>query len=539
MAKKKSKKAQIGGIGVIYARFSSHNQRDVSIDQQVDAGMKKASEYDIQIAKVYADRAISGKTDKRADFQRMMRDAEKGEFQFVVAWKSNRMGRNMLEAMINEAKLNALGVRVVYVEENFDDTAAGRFAARSMMNVNQFYSESMAEDVIRGMNDNAENCMVNGKASYGFKKSPDGKFVIDEPKARILLEVAERVLAHESFVDIYNDLNAREIPSPSGGKWNRSSFHRMLTNERNRGVYIWGDTRVEGGMPRIMSDEMFYKLQEVLTTKKNAQGRHRIFGDYLLTGKLFCGHCKKPMTGYSGTSKSGKLHHYYVCQTKRLEHTCKKENVRRDDIELAVAQAIKKYALNSDVIEWIADSTVAYAKKLAEGEHITILQDRLDGTQKAIKNIMTAIEQGIFTDTTRERLLELEREQAELSAKIKIEKDNIITVSRKDIIAGLTLFRDGDIHDKKYVAKLFDTFIVAVYLYDDELKIVFSFTGKKNTIKLPFDMSTIEKSEKDISDKCSFKLSDGSPMKSHTNTAKIFMINSVFVLACPFKKADK
>ena len=147
MAKKKSKKLQTGGIGVIYARFSSHNQRDVSIDQQVDAGMKKASEYGIQIVKVYADRAISGKTDKRADFQRMMRDAEKGEFQFVVSWKSNRMGRNMLEAMINEAKLNALGIRVVYVEENFDDTAAGRFAARSMMNVNQFYSESMAENI--------------------------------------------------------------------------------------------------------------------------------------------------------------------------------------------------------------------------------------------------------------------------------------------------------------------------------------------------------------------------------------------------------
>ncbi len=80
------------------------------------------------------------------------------------------MGRNMLEALINEARLQDLGVRVLYVEEDFDDTAAGRFAARSMMNVNQFYSENMAEDIKRGLYDNAANCMVaNGHLPYGYK----------------------------------------------------------------------------------------------------------------------------------------------------------------------------------------------------------------------------------------------------------------------------------------------------------------------------------------------------------------------------------
>lgn len=538
MAKKKSKKAQIGGIGVIYARFSSHNQRDVSIEQQVEAATKKAAEYGINILNVYSDRAVSGKTDKRADFQKMMRDAEKGKFQFVVAWKSNRIGRNMLEAMMNEAKLQAWGVRVIYVEENFDDTAAGRFAARSMMNVNQFYSESMAEDIKRGMVDNAKKCMINGRPNYGLKKSQDGKLEIDVPAANVLLEIAERVIAQEPFVDIYNDLNARGIKSPSGGKWNRSSFQNLLTNERNRGVYIWGDIRIEGGLPRLMSDEMYYKLQEVLKTKKNARGRHRVYGDYLLTGKLFCGHCNAPMTGYSGTSKSGALHHYYVCQKRRTEHTCKKENVRRDDIELAVAQAIRDYALQPDVIEWIADSTVAYAKKQEEGSHIAVLEDRLNDTNKSINNIMNAIEQGIFTDTTRERLLQLEEEKSNLTIKIKLEKDNIIKVSKEDIITGLSMFRDGDLNDKNYIAKLFDTFLVAVYLYDNDMKIVFSFTGKNNTVNLPFDISKLEKAENNTAERCSYKLSSGRPNIAQTNTPTIFMVDSVFVLLCPFCKSQ-
>ena len=101
------------------------------------------------------------------------------------------------------------------------------------------------------------------------------------------------------------------------------------------------------------------------------------------------------------------------------------------------------------------------------------------------------------------------------------------------------MFRDGDVHDKKYIAKLFDTFLVAVYLYDNELKIVFSFTGKKNTVKLPFDISKVGKAENDNAEKCSFKLATASPMESQTNTAKIFMIGSVFVLACSFEKANK
>lgn len=486
MPKSKKNTAADFEIGVIYARYSSHNQKEASIEQQIEACLKHAKDLNIKIIESYEDRAISGRTDKRPSFQRMMKDAERRKFDYVIAWKSNRIGRNMLDAMMNEAKLNSFGIRVLYVEEDFDDTAAGRFALRSMMNVNQFYSENMAEDIKRGMDDNAKNCMVNGTVAYGFKKGPDGKYAIDEPRAEIVREIFKRVSKLEPFVDIFNDLNSRGLRSATGKEWNRSSFHRMLVNERYRGVYIWGNSKVEGGIPRIISDELFYKVQEVLKTKNNAHGRHREYGDYLLTGKLFCGMCESPMTGISGTSKSKSKHYYYICQKKRNEHSCEKETVRRDEIELAVAQSIKDYALKPDVIEKIADWTVSYAKKQEENPQLIQIQERIKEIQRSIKNIMSAIEQGIFTESTRDRLLTLESEQKALTEKLASERADVITISKEEIIEILESFCKGDVHDKKFQARLFNTFLKAVYLYDDELKIVFSFTGGKTASNFPF-----------------------------------------------------
>lgn len=517
--------------GVIYARYSSHNQKDISVEQQIEKCRELAREFGIHIIETYPDRAVSGRTDKRTNFQQMMKDAASGRFRYVIAWKSNRIGRNMMEALINEARLQELGVRILYVEEDFDDTAAGRFAARSMMNVNQFYSENMAEDIKRGLYDNAQNCMVTNGLPYGYKADDDRHFAIDEARAEIVREIFSRTACGEPFVDIASDLNRRGIRTARGREWGKHSFHVILTNERYLGIYIYGDVRIVGGVPRIVSDELFYKVQEVLSTKKNAQGRHRVNGDYLLTGKIFCGKCGSPMTGYSGTGKGGTLHSYYVCRKHRLEKTCDKKNVRRDAIELAVAQAIMDHALQDDVIEWIADQTVAYnERKEAEGQ-IGLLEEQLATAKKGIKNIIAAIEQGIITPSTKERLQTLEGEQSKIEAQIAAARADIITVSRDDVISGLSMFKDGDVQNKAYQAQLFDTFLVAVYVHDDDtMTIGFSFSGDKSSIRVPIQALDNGSSGAE----CSFKVPSSPPKGSQTNTTvTIVMMDGVFVFSCP------
>jgi len=379
-----------------------------------------------------------------------------------------------------------------------------------MMNVNQFYSESMAEDVRRGMEDNAERCMVNGIVCFGYKKGEDGRYAIDEPAAKIVEEAFVRVASLEPYVDIYNDFNRRGFKTSTGSLWNKNSFTTMLKNRRYRGVYIWGGIEKEGGIPSIISDELFYKVQEVLAMKKEApKGRHRVGGDYLLTGKLYCGKCLSPMTGVSGTGKSGSVHYYYVCNEKK-KHACNKKNVRRDETELLIATAIRDYILKPDTINWIADKTIEYNRKKEEANEIQLLKDELKQTQSGIRNLLSAMEQGIITESTKARLIELESQQAQLNIKIKAAASDIIMVDRDTLIAGLEMYKDGDIHYKKYQATLFDMFLKQVYLYDDKMKIVFAFNNTGETLDIPvgdIDCGDIDQGN----EKCSFQVLNGSP----------------------------
>lgn len=530
MAKKKK---PAGGNAIIYARYSSHNQRDVSIEQQIEACRKHAAELGLTITDTYEDRAISGRTDNRPAFQRMMRDAEDGKFQYVLAWKSNRMGRNMMQAMVNESRLMDCGVKVFYAEEDFDDSAAGRFALRSMMNVNQFYSDNLAEDVRRGLMDNASKCMANGRQPLGYKRGEGGKVVVDEPAAAIVREIYTRIASGEMFMDIARDLNRRGIKTQSGSEWNKSSFKVLCRNERYRGIYIYGDTRIEGGIPPIVDDVLWYKVQEVLKVKKS-KNRHHCPSDedYLLTGKLRCGKCGGYMIGMSGRSKTGDVHHYYACQNRRVGHTCDKKNIRRDVVEPAVAQAIKQYCLTDDAIEWITDQTIAYWEDEDRKLQIDSIENDLSAVQSSISNVMKAIEMGVITETTRDRLIELERQQTDLKSKSALAKEEIVHVDRKDLISSLLAFRHGNVHDRAYQEKLFNAFLIAVYVYDDDhLKLVFNSFGKDDTVNIALDLGENDDNSglSDVS-KSSPILSNGQP-KRHPNTPDVFFCR-IRVMEC-------
>lgn len=512
---KKQRKPLPGDSAAIYARYSSHNQKDASIEQQVEQATQYAADLGLEIVAVYADRAVSGKTDRRPNFQRMMRDADSGKFRVLIAWKSNRIGRNMLQAMQNEQRLREAGIHVLYTEEEFDDTAAGRFAARSMMNVNQFYSENMAEDIKRGMIDNAMRCKVaSGAIPYGYKSGDGLKYEIDEPKAEIVREIYRRVLDGDAYVDIANDLNARGIKTRLGNSWNKGSFHTILRNERYTGVYIYEDIRIEGGIPQIIDEALFYQVQEVLKVRKTAGRRSSTGADYILTGKLFCGYCKSPMVGLSGTSKAGDLHYYYACQGKRTNKNCHKENIRKDQIEQAITAAIQNALHDKRVVDWIADQAVAYSQNQLQLSDVALLETELADVQKALKNLLAAIEQGIITATTRSRMLELEQEQKRLSAKIKAEKASLITVSREDVIAWVAVMREGKVTDKKYQINLVNDFLKAVYCYDDHLKIFFAFDKDKNGVDIEWAAEIADSIPSPSDTECSYNIPNGSPRKT-------------------------
>ena len=533
MAPRKAKKSIMPhGTAVIYARYSSHSQRDVSIDDQVKACQKFADANGLTVIDVYADRAVTGTTDRRPSFQRMMKEAATHRFLYVIAWKSNRMGRNMLEAMQNDMKLRDLGVKTLYTEEDFEDNAAGRFALRNMMNVNQFYSENMAEDVMRGMLGNAEACKVNGLLPFGYKKDADGRFAIDEPRAEIVREIYTRVSNQEPIVSIANDLNARGIKTALGKEWNKNSFHVLLTSEKYLGVYIWGEVRIEGGIPRIVSDELYHRVQEVLKMKKGTKSRQTENGEYLLTGKLFCGLCGSAMIGISGTSHTGEKHFYYSCNQQRIEKTCTKKYARRDWLEFSVASSVCEYILQEDVIDWITKGYTAFLKQCREESMLSVFEAELADVNKGIKNIMTAIEAGIFTSTTKDRLLELEAEKKSLETSIALEKATQEDISPDQIRYLLQSFAQGDLHSKKYQALVISSFVDKVFVYDNEFRIFCPYFGKKGSITISFDeINAIDANDIALG---SYKLSCGVPLLPYTNPVEIILLKQGFVLVVPY-----
>ena len=481
---------------MIYARYSSANQREASIEQQVDWCRNLAERYRLQLLDVYADKAISGRSDKRPSFQRMMRDAEKGLFEYVLAWKSNRMGRNMLEAMINDATLQEQGVRTIYVEEDFEDNAAGRFALRNMMNVNQFYSEALAEDVKRGMMDNAKKCMVNGRISFGYRKGKDGRFEIVQEEAEIVREIYHRIIDGWPQRDILDDMNLRGIRTKSGGPWQRQSLGTLLRNEQYIGVYSFGGVRIEGGVPAILDRKIFEEVQTILTTKKNPRGRRRNYEDYLLTGKLFCGKCGKPMVGICGTSRSGSRHYYYLCQGKHNKSGCDKRNERKDKIEQAVIDTVKSVIMNEETIDWIIAGYEEFVATLRGQSTVTAMEKELAETDKGIRNIMKAIEMGIITDTTKARMMELEEQKKDLTERIRLENAMLAELDADQLRFAIEKFRDRNINDRNYHRELINTFIKAVYVFDDRLKIVMNHGG--DDVEIPFDEIAADEGEEDL-----------------------------------------
>ena len=500
MVAKKSKKQDTNGqSGVIYARYSSHAQRDCSIEQQVEQCTAHAKRLGIEIKQIYSDRAISGKTDQRPAFQKMLKDAEKGGFRYVIAWKSNRIGRNMLQAMVNEERLSEMGVRCLYVGEDFDDNAAGRFALRNMMNVNQFYSENMAEDIMRGLMDNAEKCFVNSRPPYGYEKGPDHKYKVVPDQAEVVREVFRQFLAGRQLTEIASNLNRRNIRTRNGNLWNKGSFHRRLSNEIYTGVYKYREIRTEGGVPAIIDKDTFEEAQRRMKTKKQPSGKRTGRGaDYLLTGKLYCGSCKELMTGYSGKSLNGEpsQYHYYHCKGHRYHGTCDRKPIRKELVEEAVISAIDEFMAEPHVVDFIIAGFKKVAAELEQNATLKAMEAELSGTKKSINNILDAIEEGIFTPSTKDRLLELEDRQAELEKAIQIEKvTNSMSTDPDRLRYMLEENHRKRAEDPEYITELIQTFVQAVYLYDDYILIFFNYSpddGKPYKV----DLADIQQGEK-------------------------------------------
>ena len=256
---------------VIYARFSSHSQTEQSIEGQLNVCHEYARSHGFNVINEYIDRAQSGTSDNRSNFQRMINDSVHHAFQGVLVYQLDRFARNRYDSAIYKARLKKNGVRVMSAKENIADDASGILVEGVLESMAEYYSVELSQKILRGMKINAEKCFSNGSnPGLCFKVDKDRQFYVDPKEAAIVREVFERYSQGETATDIIDDLNDRNIRTSRGNPFNKNSLHRMFRNKRYIGIYTYKDTEIVGGMPRIIDDGLFYRVQDILERNKVA-----------------------------------------------------------------------------------------------------------------------------------------------------------------------------------------------------------------------------------------------------------------------------
>ena len=468
---------------VIYARFSSEKQAKCSIDQQVkECKACFGNKGYMILPHVYKDEAQTGKTDNRAQLQKMLADSKKNQFDAVLIYSLDRFGRNLYQCLTNEIELQSNGVTVLSATEHFENTPAGRFQRNMMLSNAQYYSEELGLKTTRGMDSNADHCYTNGgTVPLGYKtvkidpnnEKSKKKFVVDEERAEIVREIYKRYAKGDSQKDICDSLNERGFKTGKNVAFNKSSLNALLQNRRYLGFYIYNGREIPNSEMQIIDKKTFDDVAKKLKMHKKAP---RMKEDYLLTTKLFCGHCKDEgrgdvlMVGHSSNKKGkgGIKYSYYKCKKQGSSHPCKKKMVHKDYIENTVVDKCREY-LTPQNIRRIAKQIVNVAESYDDKAELNRLSKRLQEAQKAKDNHLISLR--MCDDLTREMLIEdLGKVGAEikmLERQLEIEKSKRYTVSEEKIIDTLTRLADGDINDMVYRRSLIGTLVNRIYLYDD------------------------------------------------------------------------
>lgn len=490
-------------VAVIYARYSSSRQRDVSIDQQVSACRAYAGQQGWRVLRVYADHAITGTTDQRPSFQQMIRDASALAWSKVIVYAFDRFARDRYDSAVYKHALKENGVRVLSVTEQVTDDPAGVLMESIFEGFAEYYSRELQRKIRRGLRYNAENCIASGSHTIplGYDRGPDGRYRLNPAEAALVQEAFRRYGAGETMAAIARDFNARGITTKRGKPWSRSSFHALLKNERYTGVFIWKDVRVEGGVPVIIDRKDFDNVQRRIAAEaeNRLDRRDRGHGLYVLTGRAVCGLCGCGLTGVSGVGRHGDRHAYYYCSGRRKGSGCELKPVPRDQLEGLVARAVLELVLTDETIDWMAEYAAAHQRQEDTDAEISRTQDALKANKKAAGNIMAAIEKGIYTDTTADRLRELEAEAHLLEARLcELQSTIADTFTAAEIKAALQLLREGELSDPDYQQALIDAIVRAVS-YDGRTLLITLTYGKPGAaqLQLPVTLEDLEASTED------------------------------------------
>ena len=266
--------------GTIYARYSSNNQTEQSIEGQIRVCREFAQRNGIVIVGTYIDRATTGTNDNRV-------------------YKLDRFSRNKYEMAIHRKHLKDNGVKILSAMENIPETPEGVLLESLLEGMNQYYSEELSQKTLRGLRETRiKGNFPGGRINFGYRVK-NQKAVIYEEEAAIVREIFSRYANGARLIELVDELNERGILD-KGKKFSTTVLYYMLENEKYIGLHTNRGVTYDNIFPAIVSREVFDTVQKRILANK--YGKHVPDIDYLLKGRVFCGYCGKPLHSATGTS---------------------------------------------------------------------------------------------------------------------------------------------------------------------------------------------------------------------------------------------
>lgn len=484
-----------GSNAICYYRYSSDAQRDVSIVQQKDAAHEYAEHHGYHIIKEYDDPAYSGTRDDRPAFQLMLYEVEKLRPAYLILWKTDRLSRDRIDAVMAKKRLRECGVKIVYVAESIpDDDEATQILMESIYEaMAASFIVSHRKNVVRGMTYNAENAFYNGVKMLGYVGEVDHKYEVDQATAPTVRRIFKEYTEGVPMQKICDSLNNAGQKTVRGNKFTVNSLRNILVNRAYIGEYKFGKTLIPDGMPRLIDDETFQKAQAKLEANKRG-GKGAIkklhpeieIEDYWLTGKICCGLCGGTMQGVSGTSRSGNLYYYYSCINYR-KHTCTLKYQRKELMEKIVLYILDDLINDPALRIIIAEKCYAYhqAQNDDNGAYEASIRAQLKDVEGKLNNLVKAIEAGIFNSTTAERMNVLENQKSMLNDALLAEQNRKKCDLTLNTIVKFLSSLVGDINNPDTRHRLLDFFVDKIYVYPDKMVLTFYYTDDRR--ELPFE----------------------------------------------------
>ncbi len=460
---------------VIYARYSSERQNEQSIEGQLHCCNEFALKNDLNIIDTYIDRAISGTTDNRPAFQQMLADCSKPvPWDIVLVYAIDRFGRNSIEIALNKQKLKKNGKTLISAtqrtSENIDGTKNldGILLENVYIGLAEYYSAELSQKVKRGLKENrSKGLSPGGPIPFGYK-SVNKKLVIDENRAKVVMDIFQQFSQGKIAKDIVKDLTEKGI-TYKGKPFFIHTIYNILHAEKYIGKYEFEGVPFPDIYPAIVPQDLFDKVQRILALNKCGNKDRRV--DFLLKRKIFCGLCGHQINGESGTSKNGTRKHYYKCSTRKRSNTCDMNIFPKDALENLILDTTAKILNNTENVEIIANALIdKYNKSLKDTSTLSILKQDRDNTQRAWENVMHAIENGVFTAGTKSRLETLETKLNDIDNKIKLEEYNEKKrLKREDI---LEFVKHTVIKDPHFIIR---NLIQKVVAYPNRIEIYYNY----------------------------------------------------------------